>query len=361
MTRARHASRAQLARATYARRLGLAAAVALVAASVAVTLIPGPAPTARPAPAPARAPASTLGVYAGPEDPSALGDFVARLGTPPRFATDFVNGASWSAITQSASPYSAWQGKGYTMIWGITMLPNTYSPNSNASVAGGSCNGLAQGATGAFDSYFRTVAQNIVSAGFANSIIRLGWEFNGGWLPWAANGCASAFVTYFDHIVSAMRSVPGEHLTFEWNPTRGDLGVGDLASYYPGDAYVDYVGLDIYDVEWQRYPGAQAEFQHIEAQKYGLEWLASFAAAHHKPMAFPEWGLGWGTCSASGQPISAPKQTCGGDDAAWINLVAGWIASHNVYEVNFWDYGSSSVDQGQNPLTAFALAADFGR
>ncbi len=245
---------------------------------------------------------SVLGVYAGPEDPPAVSDFAARLGGKPRFAMDFLDGTSWSTIDDPSQLVSQWAGSGYTMIWGVPILPS-----SGAS--------LATGATGAYDGYFATLADAMVAHGQGSSIIRMGWEFNGGWFPWAANGQASAFVGYWQQIVTTMRSVSGANFTFEWNPTRGDLGVGDLANYYPGDAYVNYVGLDVYDTEWASYPGMPAEFENMETQPYGLDWLASFAAAHDKPMVFPEWGLGWGTCSASGQPISASGQVCGGDDA----------------------------------------------
>ena len=39
------------------------------------------------------------------------------------------------------------------------------------------------GAGGAYDSYYKTLAQNLVSSGEGSSIIRLGWEFNGDWYP----------------------------------------------------------------------------------------------------------------------------------------------------------------------------------
>ena len=124
---------------------------------------------------------------------------------------------------------------------------------------------------------------------------------------------------------------------------------------------MDYVGLDVYDVESQVYPGATAEFRHMQTQAFGLDWLSSFAAAHHKRIVLPEWGLGWGTCSESGQPISSRNdETCGGDNATWVNLMAKWIASHNVYEATFWDFGTSSVSSRHNPHTAAALATHFG-
>ncbi len=352
VTRRWFAGRAHLHRIATAPALGFVTVLALVAASVAGTVSPVPAGATG---------SQVLGVYAGAADPPAVPAFAAKLGTHLHFAMDFLNGSTWRTITQPRYPYAKWKGKGYTMVWGVNMLPDTYTADSDPSRAGGSCAGLTQGATGAFDHYFQTVATNIVNAGFADSIIRPGWEFNGGWFPWAAHGCASAYAKYFANIVTTMRAVPGEHFTFEWNPTRGDLAVGDLANYYPGDAYVDYVGLDVYDVESQVYPGARAEFRHMQTQAFGLDWLSSFAATHHKQIVLPEWGLGWGTCSASGQRISdSNNETCGGDNATWINLMAKWIASHNVYEATFWDFGTSSVRSGHNPKTAAALAVHFG-
>jgi beta-mannanase len=44
-------------------------------------------------------------------------------------------------------------------------------------------------------------------------------------------------------------------LPFEWNPTRGDQGVGKLTRFYPGNSYVDELGRDVYDYEQQTYPG----------------------------------------------------------------------------------------------------------
>ena len=349
MTTARQGIRPHGARTTRSRALGL---VSLVAACAAVLLVPDTAT--------ATAAVSVLGVYAGEGDPAPVSAFATTLGAPPRYAMDFLFGNTWRTITQARQPYAKWKGTGYRMIWGVDMLPDTYTPNPDAAVPGGSCFGLTQGAGGEFDRDFQTVGRNIVRNGFAESIIRVGWEFNGNWFPWAAGGCASAYVAYFDHIVTAMRSVSGEHFTFEWNPTRGDLGVGSLADYYPGNDDVDSVGLDVYDVEKQNYPGARSEFRHMLTQTYGLDWLASFAAAHHKRIVLPEWGLGWGSCSARGQPFSVSSgDTCGGDDATWVNLMATWIATHHVAEATYWDFGTSSVDAGQNRLTATALEKDF--
>ncbi len=341
------------------RRIARTSTLALVAVLVAVAASSGLAPSSSTASAVDSN--QVLGVYSGAAYPSAVPAFTTTIGAQPRYAMDFLQGTTWSTITQGRWPYTNWKGKGYTMIWGVNMLPDAYSPNTDAQQTGGSCYGLTKGARGEFDHYFRTVGANIVRAGFPISVIRFGWEFNGNWFPWAAQGCAAAYVRYFDDIVTTMRAVPGSQFTFEWNPTRGDLGVGNLSRYYPGNNYVDDVGLDVYDLEQQDYPGARAEFTHMLTQPDGLNWLVSFADSHDKAIVLPEWGLGFGTCSASGQPISVSgQQVCGGDDATWVKLMATWIATHHVAEATYWNFGRSTVRRGHNPLTAKVLATEFG-
>ena len=85
-----------------------------------------------------------------------------------------------------------------------------------------------------------------------DSLLRIGWEFNQAKYRWYPVGQAVSFVEYWRHIVDSMRSVPGAHFRFIWNPSMGDngqkdLAMGDLAAYYPGDTYVDLVGMDVYD------------------------------------------------------------------------------------------------------------------
>ena len=40
-------------------------------------------------------------------------------------------------------------------------------------------------ASGGADGYYKTLAQNLVAAGFGSSYIRLGWEFNATWMGWS--------------------------------------------------------------------------------------------------------------------------------------------------------------------------------
>src|ERR1019366_4524359 len=54
------------------------------------------------------------------------------------------------------------------------------------------------------------------------------------------------WATCFANEVTAMRQATGEHFLFDWNPNACYESV-PYANYYPGNAYVDILGLDLYD------------------------------------------------------------------------------------------------------------------
>jgi len=169
---------------------------------------------------------------------------------------------------------------------------------------------LAAGAAGTYNSYWTTLAQNIVSQGIADStIIRLGHEFNGTWYAWSVRNQTDAlnFAEYWRQIVTTIRAVPGaSNIKFNWNGCHG-WSAFNLADAYPGDAYVDTIGVDVYDQSWDTvtypytttvYPyGADALARQQKAwngisgtSNYGMTWWKNFAASHGKPLTIPEWG-----------------------------------------------------------------------
>jgi hypothetical protein len=290
-----------------------------------------------------------LGIYAGGDNPSGVSSLGGAIGRQPAYAMDYLDGSSWSSMESSAaSEASTWSGSGYAMTFSVPMLPNSGSS-------------LAAGAAGSYDSYFQSIAQGLVAHNEANSIVRIGWEFNGKWFSWGANSSdASQFVTFWQHVVDAMRSVAGANFKFEWCPTLGDQGVGDLANYYPGSGYVDYVAADVYDEAWGSYPGSAQEWSNLETESYGLNWLTSFAAGQGKPVALGEWGLG-SVPGSAGQAYAASNQkVSGGDDPSFIDDMAKWVAANNVYEATYFDSGSSTLSSSSNPNSYHALISDFG-
>jgi hypothetical protein len=307
-------------------------------ALVALAVVAGPVSSVR------AVPASVLGAYTGYGNVAADQVIGAELGHPLAFGSDYIPYTSGWAGMVDPRIESLWAHSGLRMVYGLPMFPDS------CGVSHAACWNAA--ATGNYDSYFSQIARNLVNNGQGDAILRLGWEFN---VPqgyvWYAGGYAPQFVGAWQDIVTAMRAVPGADFTFDWNPNIGGT-LSDLASYYPGGAYVDAIGFDVYDMAWQAYPGQQAVWQKDLTEADGLNWLVSFGAEHGKPLTLPEWGLGITT-----RPVGRGN-VGGGDDPYFVNQIARFIADNDVIEAGLWDYQGQFFSSG-NPGATAALIKDF--
>ena len=263
-----------------------------------------------------------FGVYVGPGDPASVASFGARTGTRPSLASDYLpSSTGWARMTQAgplADFVGRWQGSGYRLVLGVPMIPTDH---------GSPVGSLEGGASGAHDDQFKTLARTLVSYGQGDAVLRVGWEFNASWYPWAVTDPQSAqhYAAYFRRIVDAMRGVPGADFRFVWNPTPGSSPV-DLALAYPGDAYVDYVGLDVYDQVWDVAQDPVSAWNSYLTEDFGLRWLATFAQAHHRPVVIPEWGL---AIRSDGHGLA--------DDPAFVTNMSNWLAVHHAAFASFFD------------------------
>jgi Glycosyl hydrolase family 26 len=104
--------------------------------------------------------------------------------------------------------------------------------------------------SGSYDSYIRTFAEDARDWGHP-FFLRFNWEMNGGWFPWAegANGNQQGeFVAAWRHVHDIFASVGASNVNWVWCPNIDPDGIFQgLAPLYPGDAYVDWTGLDGYN------------------------------------------------------------------------------------------------------------------
>jgi hypothetical protein len=254
-------------------------------------------------------------------------DFGLWRGRPITSATDFQTNSSWAEFDQAARVTTIWRNQhdGILVSIGVPLW------------AGYGYNHLAAAASGYYDQHFVAMAQHLVAAGLGHSVLRLGWEFNGSWFNWGitAPGPSSGYATRareyaeaWRHIVTAIRHVKGAHFTFDWCVAAGPH-YPRLNLAYPGNAYVDYIGMDVYD--WNRVgepDSAKARWNAIVNEGTGLAWLSKFANAHHKPISFPEWAL---------VHDQASREHSGGDDTFFINHMHHWFATHNVAYENYFN------------------------
>lgn len=279
---------------------------------------------------------TSLGVYMGVGNLQSVSKIEAKLGGPIESVMTFSDGSSWASIIQGASAQCEFAQRAHVRaVAPYNMLPND----------GGS---LAQGARGLYNTQAHAFAQRLIASGCTNAIVRIGWEFNGNWFRWSAQGQVASFIAYWRRIVISMRSVPGQHFSFLWNPTVAHTNAVPLAALYPGNSYVDVIGLDVYDTSIGIYPGERRNWQFILNATYGLDWLARFGATQHKMIAIPEWGLGSGSSG-------------GGDDAYFVTKMVQWITSHAVLFATVWDYGSSPLLSSAEPKATDALIAASAR
>jgi hypothetical protein len=292
------------------------------------------------------------GIYAGAAEPAWVASVGSDTGTSPTLAEDFLPSAGgWAGMTQASQIswlLDTWDNSGYRLLLGVPMIPTTST--------GAGVGTLATGATGAYNTYFQTLAENLVASNEGNAILRLGWEFNGGWYAWSVsnNTQAASFATYWQQIVTTMNAVPGANFQYVWNVSDG-AGYGlDLADAYPGNAYVNYIGVDAYDQDCSSNPTPQNSWSNLLTGTAGLNWATSFAAANGKPVAIPEWGLE-GTLNNGCTGM--------GDDPYYINQMSSWlVANHAAFE-SYFDVdasdGSHKLEDSTFTTSLAAFKEDF--
>jgi hypothetical protein len=196
---------------------------------------------------------------------------------------------------------------------------------------------LVAAAAGDFNSQFYDLGELLVKDGLGNTIIELGREMNGSWYEWSEQRAPpsepDAYILAWRQIVTAMRSVPGQHFKFLWTVYPTNTSV---AESWPGSAYVDYIGTDIFD--W--YGGPDYTYPHtasgaldhekkwhqiLTAEPGGLNWMATFSQATGKPIIIPEWGLDF---HAFG----------GQDDPLFITNMLAWMRAHDAIGL-YWVQG----------------------
>ena len=128
------------------------------------------------------------------------------------------------------------------------------------------------------DAEFRFGARAIAESQ-PTPIIRIGREMNGDWFAWAAAGHEADYIAAYRRVAEIFReALPG--FSFDWCANWGPNDIpADLA--YPGDDFVDTIGLDVYDRKTDEEPAARWRDDVLNAP-YGLAWLDDFARRHAK-------------------------------------------------------------------------------
>jgi hypothetical protein len=211
-------------------------------------------------------------------------------------------------------------------------------------------------ARGAYDVHWKRFGKFLVDNGHADSIIRIAWEFNGTFTYYHSDADPTNFKECFRKVATAIRSTdPQVKIDWTFNGHNSTVPAGGTPwPAYPGDDYVDFIGVDPYD----HYPPAkdEATWQQQCNGPNGLCYAMKFAREHGKKVGVGEWGVA--SCSRNG----------GGDNPFYIRKMhETFMANQDVmgYE-NYYDdrmpnnVCSSIVNGGQNPKSSAEYKRLFG-
>ena len=364
-----HTVLAELSGDLTSERTAAEAAVAAIQAQLAAD-VPPPAPT--PAPTPTPTPTgwqagnflARLGIYSGEangdyQPPSTVKGLLGGS-TPPVWSTypwgctGAINQSSGqNGIASSCTDAISIGAKlmiGFPMSGGVDNCTVTYEE-------------VLAGDRDADAKYF---AGTLAANGCGGAMVRMGWEGNQS----SSMGTPANYALAVQRLVPIMKAVAPD-LQIVWNPTMdsGELAT-NLETYYPGDAVIDGICLDFYDVYFYKsaggpgangsaYPGIAITWPYyltFPAQGgtnngTSLDWLISFGTAHNKWVGFCECGLGWDDTYRVG----------GGDNPGFFDDLAEWtIANASLVKViTLWDSGGQgfSSNNGDNVNSLAAIVS----
>jgi mannan endo-1,4-beta-mannosidase len=163
----------------------------------------------------------------GPADSLASVQAFARsAGRKPDLIGDYV---AWGSQFDRTAALNAWEyGAIYYMAW------EPFSTSVGA-IASGASNG-----------YITSFAQQVKAAAVPVAI-SFGHEMNGNWYPWGTTETTPAdFVAAWRLIHAIFATVGAANVIWVWNPNVISADDVPLRPYYPGDSYVDWIGVTGY-------------------------------------------------------------------------------------------------------------------
>jgi beta-mannanase len=141
------------------------------------------------------------------------------------------------------------------------------------------------------------------------------------------------FVAAWRRVVDIFRAEGASNALFVWNPNCEDIGPHHWTEYYPGNDYVDWVAIDLYQYGPNSDPNSQMAGVYNDY-------------CTRKPIMIAEWGANW-----EGQNYSDS------DRAAFINRFFDAVeARPKIKLICYWYTGDFKFDSSTLPLTTGAYA-----
>lgn len=247
------------------------------------------------------------GTHYAPDDEQSFIDLRQQTG---RLAEVYENFQSWTEQWNGFAARLAGNAQKHGGIFMTVWMPG--GGEAHATDPDWTCSAVAQGK---HDEYVRRYAADVARYG-KPVMIRFAHEMNGRWYPYGTafdspgrrhNGNTPAdYRAMWRHVWQLFHDAGASNAVWVWSPNilyindanSLDQQKRDYADLYPGDAFVDWIGLDGYNdgikSHWKTFPDLIGES------------YKTIAAISSKPMMIAEFG-----CTEQGAPAGSSK-------AQWI-------------------------------------------
>lgn len=213
----------------------------------------------------------------------------------------------------------------------VTWMPNQYNTQQIAS--------------GVADSYIQNFALAVRKYGKTIQLRPL-HEMNGNWYSWSIGNSAvntnASYIQAWQHIVTIFRQVGAKNAKFIWSVNAGNVGVGSsFTGAYPGNSFVDYIGVDGYNWGTTQSWSTWQTFDQIFSAPY-----QAITQVSSKPVLITEWA----------------STEIGGNKAAWITDAFQQLASSKYARVvgeNWFNMNKETdwrINSSPAALTSFQTA-----
>ena len=178
---------------------------------------------------PVPVPASPLtGVYepGAPESWSGISEFTGVSSVKPGIVVYY---SGWNDPFAASFAQTAWRHDAHVL---VQLEPKDVP--------------LASIAAGRSDAYLRSYAAAVVAFGHP-VILSFGHEMNGTWYSWGdTHESPATFVAAWRHIVNVFRAAGAANVTWLWTVNSIEGAHSPLSQWWPGTAWVDWVGISGY-------------------------------------------------------------------------------------------------------------------
>jgi beta-mannanase len=204
---------------------------------------------------------------------------------------------------------------------------------------------LTQISAGAFDTYIDSWASGLATYGHP-VLLSFAHEMNGNWYPWGANingNTAVAYIAAYRHVHDRFALKGARNVQWVFNVGGDPYGsFPDLRTFYPGDAYADWLATDVYNFGTTQSWSSWQPLSFLLKLDYAR--LAALNAS--KPLMLAEWA-------------SAEQ---GGSKSAWIADAAATLSSQfpRVRAAVWFSRNGTGLELDSSASALGAARAAFG-